>query len=106
MELARVEGSVVSTMKVDRLHGHTMLVLDLLKTDMSPSGAQVVAVDTLGAGAGEVVLLVRGSSARQTEKTSNVPTDATIVAIVDTIVYRGQTVYQKAAGVSRASGAN
>ena len=107
MELARVGGSVVSTMKVERLHGHTMLVVDLLKADMASCGTQIVAIDTVGAGVGEVVLVVRGSSARQTDKTSKVPTDATIVAIVDAVVYRGQTVYEKAAGVhSGVSGTN
>lgn len=95
MELARVEGSVVSTAKVDRLRGHKLLVVALLKPDLKPSGIYIVAVDTVGAGNGEVVLVVRGSSARQTDKTKTVPTDTTIVAIVDGIVYRGKQVYQK-----------
>jgi ethanolamine utilization protein EutN len=98
MELALVEGSVVATAKVDRLNGHKLLVTTLLGPDMKPSGGYVVAIDTVGAGAGEVVLLVRGSSARQTDRTAKVPTDTTIVAIVDGVAYRGKTVYDKSKG--------
>lgn len=108
MELARIEGSVVSTVKVDRLRGHKLMLVGLLKPDMSPSGTFLVAVDTVGAGVGEVVLVVRGSSARQTDKTATVPTDTTIVGIVDGVVCRGRTVYDKSsAGDSeRVSGAD
>jgi ethanolamine utilization protein EutN len=95
MDLARVEGSVVSTMKVDRLQGHKLLVVSFLGPDVAPVGGHVVAVDTVGAGVGEVVLIVRGSSARQTSRTAQVPTDTTIVAIVDAVVYRGKQTYEK-----------
>lgn len=95
MELARIEGSVVSTVKVDRLHGHKLMLVELLKPEIKPSGTFLVAVDTVGAGVGEVVLVVRGSSARQTDKTAKVPTDTTIVGIVDGVVYRGKPVYEK-----------
>ncbi|MEJ2083761.1 MAG: EutN/CcmL family microcompartment protein [Acidobacteriota bacterium] len=95
MELARIEGSVVSTVKVDRLRGHKLMLVGLLKPDMSPSGTFLVAVDTVGAGVGEVVLVVRGSSARQTDKTATVPTDTTIVGIVDGVVFEGKMVYEK-----------
>lgn len=101
MELARIEGSVVSTVKVDRLQGHKLMLIALLKPDMSPSGTFLVAVDTVGAGVDEVVLVVRGSSARQTDRTAKVPTDTTIVGIVDGVVYQGKSVYEKnAAGES------
>jgi len=95
MELAKVEGSVVSTVKVERLHGQKLLVISLLKPDMQCSGTHLVAIDTVGSGTGDVVLVVRGSSARQTEQTAKIPTDTTIVAIVDTVVYRGQKTYEK-----------
>ncbi|UCF37748.1 MAG: EutN/CcmL family microcompartment protein [Acidobacteriota bacterium] len=95
MDLARVEGTVVSTAKTDRLHGHKLLVVNLLRPDKSPSGTELVAVDSVGAGEGEIVLIVRGSSARQTDEMMSVPTDATIVAIVDSIVYRGEVTYDK-----------
>ncbi|MFZ0430014.1 MAG: EutN/CcmL family microcompartment protein [Acidobacteriota bacterium] len=95
MELARIEGTVVSTVKVDRLQGHKLMLIGLLKPDTSALGTYLVAVDTVGAGVGEVVLVVRGSSARQTDKTAKVPTDTTIVGIIDGIVYQGKTVYAK-----------
>ncbi len=95
MELARVDGSVVATMKVERLVGHKLLLVTLVRADMTATDTHVVAIDTVGSGVGEIVLVVRGSSARQTDKTSTVPTDATIVAIVDAVVYHGKSVYEK-----------
>lgn len=95
MELARVEGTVVSTVKSDRLKGFKFLVCSLLNPDMTPTGGHVVAVDTVHAGVGDVVLAVRGSSARQTSKLEKVPADASIVGVVDTIVYRGKVVFER-----------
>ena len=95
MDLARVEGNVVSTMKSEKLHGYKLLVVSLLKPDTTATGTNIVAVDTVGAGVGEIVLVVRGSSARQTENLENVPADASIVGIVDAIVYLGTEVYNK-----------
>lgn len=97
MDLARVEGTVVSTVKAERLHGYKLLLVNLLKPDISPTGDHIVAVDTVGAGEGEVVIIVRGSSARQAERLTHVPTDASIVAVVDSVVHHGQTVFEKAA---------
>lgn len=98
MELARIEGNVVSTAKTERLQGFKLLVVSLLKPDTTPTGTVIVAVDTVGAGAGEIVLVVRGSSARQAAQLANVPSDATIVGIVDSIFYRGKQVYEKSEG--------
>lgn len=95
MELASVEGNVVSTVKSERLQGFKLLVVSLLKPDMKPTGTNIVAVDTVGAGVGEIVLVVRGSSARQTARLSNVPSDASIVGIVDSVVYQGKEMYSK-----------
>jgi ethanolamine utilization protein EutN len=95
MDLARVEGKVVSTVKSERLQGYKLLVVSLLKPDTSATGNNIVAVDTVGAGAGEIVLVVRGSSARQAGKLDKVPSDASIVGIVDSIVYQGKEVYYK-----------
>jgi len=95
MDLAKVEGSVVSTVKSERLHGYTLLVVSLLKPDTTATGTSIVAVDTVGAGVGEIVLVVRGSSARQTEKLESVPADASIVGIVDSIVHLGKEMYHK-----------
>jgi microcompartment protein CcmK/EutM len=54
-----------------------------------------VAVDSVGAGEGEIVIVVRGSSARQTAELMNVPTDTSIVAIVDSIELHGKIVFKK-----------
>lgn len=96
MDLARVEGTVVSTVKADRLHGYKLLLVNLLKPDTTSTGEHIVAVDTVGAGEGEVVIIVRGSSARQASKLTHVPTDASIVAIVDSVVHKGKVVFEKA----------
>lgn len=95
MELGRVQGTVVATVKSDRLKGFKLLVVELLKADMTSTGGFSVAVDTVHAGTGDVVLVVRGSSARQTSKLTTVPADASIVAMVDSVFYRGQLVYEK-----------
>lgn len=95
MELARVEGTIVSTAKAEKLHGYKLLLLNLINPDMKPTGNFVVAVDAVGAGDGEVVIVCRGSSARQAEKLTNVPTDASIIGIVDSVTFKGDTVFQK-----------
>lgn len=98
MELAKVEGTIVSTAKSERLQGYKLLLLNLINPDMKPTGSYVVAVDAVGAGDGEVVIVCRGSSARQAEKLTNVPTDASIIGIVDTVTFKGETVFQKHKG--------
>jgi microcompartment protein CcmK/EutM len=95
MELARVEGNVVSTAKAEKLKGRKLLVLNLIGPDIKPTHSYVVAVDTVGAGVGEIVIAVRGSSARQVAELSNIPTDTSIVAIVDAIELKGKLTYQK-----------
>jgi len=95
MELAKVEGTIVSTAKAEKLQGYKLLLLNLIQPDMKPSNNYVVAVDAVGAGEGEVVIVVRGSSARQAEKLTTVPTDASIIGIVDTVEFKGETVFQK-----------
>src|SRR2546429_222470 len=57
-------------------------------------GSAIVAIDVVGCGEGQLVLVVQGSSARMTEQTKNLPADAVIVGIVDTAVFAGKTFYQ------------
>ena len=102
MELARVDGTVVSTAKASRLKGFKLLLLNILGPDTKPTNSYVVAVDSVGAGVGEVVLAVRGSSARQVDELQNVPTDASIVAIVDSIDLKGKRVFDKHAPEKKA----
>ena len=94
MLLGRVVGTVVSTRKDEELEGLTLLIVKGCDFDGTPSGAAVVAVDSVGAGIGEVVLYASGSSARQTEVTRDRPCDAVIMAIVDTWELGGSEVYR------------
>lgn len=89
MQLARVIGSVVSTQKAPSLLGKKLMVVEAVNWDGStPSGfaPQEVAVDSVGAGEGEIVLLARGASARWVFAEPNQAIDLAIVGIVDTIV--------------------
>ena len=83
MLLGRVIGTVWATRKDPKVVGMKWLIVRALKPDRKPLDAFVVAVDAVGAGLGETVLVTQGSSARQTELTNNKPVDAVIVAIVD-----------------------
>jgi microcompartment protein CcmK/EutM len=95
MLLALVIGTVVASAKTERADGLKMMLLQPLDLEGKPKGQYVVAFDAIGAGIGEVVLYVTGSSARQTPATDNRPADATIFAIVDTWDVGGAVKYQK-----------
>ena len=95
MQLGRVVGTLVASRKDEELEGLTFLVVKGCDFDGQPTGAAVVAADAVGAGVGEVVLYASGSSARQTLVTKDRPVDATIMAIVDTVVVDGQSRYVK-----------
>lgn len=97
MELARVEGTVVATAKNSRLDGFKLLLVNLIGPDLKAGNNYLVAIDSVGAGDGEIVIVVRGSSARQSAELANVPTDSSIVAIVDTIELKKKTIYKKSA---------
>lgn len=83
MQLARVIGDVVITRKDDNLLGVTLLVLQPIDPEGKPSGRTLVAVDSAGAGVGEVVFFVRGREASFPFHPTAVPADAGIVGIVD-----------------------
>ncbi len=83
MLLAHVVGTVVSTVKDERLQGVPLLVLRPATGAAPTEAATFVAVDSVGAGRGDLVLVAQGSAARETVATRSVPTDATIVAILD-----------------------
>ena len=95
MVFARVVGNVVCTRKDEKLVGTKLLMVQPVGLDDSPKGNPLVAVDAVGAGTGELVLIVQGSSARQTTKTENTPVDCTIFAIVDTIEKDGRIIFKK-----------
>ncbi len=95
MELGIVEGTIVSTAKVERLKGYKLLLVNMLTGDMKKTDNFLVAIDSVGAGKGEVVIVVRGSSARQTDKMERVPTDSSIIGIVDSIERKGDIIFDK-----------
>lgn len=96
MIIGKVVGNVVCTQKDDSLVGKKMLVVQPLKmTDQSPSGGQFIALDAIGAGEGEVVMVVGGSSARLADNFSKVAVDQSIIGIIDTIEIDGKTVFKK-----------
>jgi ethanolamine utilization protein EutN len=83
VQIAKVIGEVVSTMKDSNLAGLTLLVLQPLSADGQPSGRTLVALDSVGAGVGENVFFVRGREAAFPFYPAEPPTDAAIVGIVD-----------------------
>ena len=98
MFLGRVIGSVVSTRKDERLVGHKFMVVQPLSRGEGdePLRAQdncIVSVDLVGAGKGEIVLVVSGSSARSAVSASDAPVDACIVGIVDSVEIEGLEVH-------------
>ncbi|MBC8365891.1 EutN/CcmL family microcompartment protein [bacterium] len=97
MNLAKVLGTVVATRKEESLEGLKLLVLGVLDTDGTTTGASVVAADAVGAGVGELVLYATGSSARQTRVTDARPCDAVVMAIVDSWEIEGEERYKKGA---------
>ena len=91
MFVAKVTGSVIATQKVDSMVGQKLLIVEPYRVDganrqqMVGTGRTFVAVDTVGAGQDEMVLIVQGSSARLTPETKSLPVDAVIIGIVDSV---------------------
>jgi len=83
MQIGRVDGSVVSTAKEPSLDGRKLLIVRFLDTEANDTGDYVVAIDAVNAGPGDIVLVATGSSARLTEVTKDRPSDAVIIAIID-----------------------
>lgn len=100
MLVCKVIGTVVCTQKDERLIGAKLqIVLPVNMANGAPEGKPLVAVDGIGAGAGEWVLVVSGSSARQTARTKDTPVDAVIMAIIDTVEIEGEITFEKSKGV-------
>lgn len=96
MQLARVKGSVVSTNKAEKLYGLKLLVVQPIDIETwKEKPGLLVAIDAVGAGQGEVVMLVGGSSSRMTQVTENKPVDQTIVAIIDSVDVNGTRLFEK-----------
>lgn len=86
MVLGKVIGSVWATKKDEKLNGQKLLVVQMVDAFDKPSKELVVAVDIIGAGAGDQVLVVRGGSARYALSATDTPVDAAIVGIIDSVV--------------------
>jgi ethanolamine utilization protein EutN len=101
MFVAKVTGSMVSTQKVSAMVGHKLMVVEPYRIDASDrsrlisTGRTFIAVDTVGAGEGEYVLITQGSSARQTPETKNLPIDTVIIGIIDTVHVDGVNVFHR-----------
>ena len=101
MFVAKVTGSVVATQKVGSMVGQKLLVVEPYRIDeadrsrLKSTGRTFVAVDTVGAGNGDYVLIVQGSSARLTPETSKLPVDAAIIGIVDRVHVEQSCVYSR-----------
>ena len=101
MKLGRVVGTVVSTINAPDFDGRTLLLCDLLDPSGKPAGGYLIAVDTVGAGAGETVLILdEGNSARQVLGAPGAPIRTLVVGIVDAV-----TGEEAAAAASQLSGA-
>jgi microcompartment protein CcmK/EutM len=85
MILARILGTVVATRKDERLQGKKLLVVRPVSPEGKDEPGYLVAVDTVGAGFRETVVVVSGSSARMAQGCKDCPVDAAIVGIVDTV---------------------
>ena len=95
MLFARVVGNVVCTRKDEKLVGTKLLLVQPVDLTGLPKGNPLVAVDVVGSGEGELVLIVQGSSARQTPRTEGNPVDCTIFAVVDYVEKEGKVVFSK-----------
>jgi microcompartment protein CcmK/EutM len=95
MLIARVVGSAVSTIKEETLRGLKLLVVREATPANELRGEPFVAADTVGAGEGELVLVVMGSAARQTDRTRDYPVDAAIIGILDSLEVDGDVPFRK-----------
>jgi len=100
MFIARVRGNVVTTQKVETMTGRKLLIVEPLRVDekqkkMFGTEKCFVAVDSLGAGTDDLVLVTQGSSSRMTSQTEKSPVDCVVIGIVDTIFADQAEVYRK-----------
>jgi len=103
MFIGKVTGQIVTTQKEPNMADAKLLVVEAYSANtagdeaLQPTGRVLVAIDSLGAGSGEYVLVTQGSSARMTEQTKTMPVDAVVIGIVDSVQVRDQLL-QRADG--------
>jgi len=106
MFIARVRGNVVTTQKVEAMTGRKLLIIEPLRVDEKTHNTYgteycFVAVDSLGAGTDDLVLVTQGSSARMTSRTEKSPVDCVVIGIIDTVFADGSEVYRKDGGKAK-----
>ena len=97
MRIAIVVGSAVATIKDERFHGRKLLLVRETDEFGKPARTTRVAVDTVGAGKGDLVITAAGSAARQTHETLDAPVDLAIVGVVDSLEVDGRVTFRKSA---------
>jgi microcompartment protein CcmK/EutM len=95
MLIARVVGTTVSTIKDEKIVGRKLLIVRQTDEKGEAFGKPFVAIDTVDAGIGDLVLTAAGSSARQTVQTKDTPVDAVIMAVIDSLEVDGKTTFRK-----------
>ncbi len=95
MLIARVIGTTIATIKDEKLTGRKLLVVRQTDEKGEAAGKPYVAIDTVDAGIGDLVLTCSGSSARQTDITKDTPVDAVIMAVIDSLEVEGQVTFRK-----------
>ncbi len=95
MQIARVVGTTVATIKDEKLVGRKLLIVREADERGTAVGKPYVAIDTVDAGAGDLVLIAAGSSARQTTLTKDAPVDAVIMAVIDSLEVDNTITFRK-----------
>ena len=100
MFMARVKGNVVTSHKVEKMKGRKMLIVEPVRvspdnSEIIGTGRSFIAVDTLGAGTDELVVITQGSSSRMTSGTSDAPVDCVIIGIIDSVTVLGDQLFGK-----------
>ena len=101
MIVAKVAGTIVATQKVESMRGYKLLAVEPYRLEskqresLEGTGQTLVAVDTLGAGEGELILLTQGSSALLTDETKDLPIDSVVVGIINTIHVAQRCVFDR-----------
>lgn len=95
MKIAKVVGVTVCSVKEPRLESSKMLIVCDADQAGNASGLPYIAMDVVGAGPDELVVVVQGSSARFAARESNMPVDAVVVGILDSLQFEGKTTFKK-----------
>lgn len=85
MHIGKITGNIVATRKDEKLVGCKLMIIQPLNPKLEPDGKQMIAVDTVGAGIGDIIMYASGTAARIAAKKLDSPIDLSIIGIIDTI---------------------